>query len=61
MGLHKVENIANGRSISMHVYSPPYLECANGDVTVPVVYCNIIEKEQNQLQVWKFHGNFTGF
>lgn len=41
-GLHKTENALDGPAISLHVFSPPYLECQSHDSesSFPVVYCN---------------------
>jgi len=43
LGMHKLENPNEELSVSLHLYSPPYLECRSGrhskPSVVPYVYC----------------------
>eukprot|EP01100_Stratorugosa_tubuloviscum_P012284 TRINITY_DN577_c2_g1_i1.p1 TRINITY_DN577_c2_g1~~TRINITY_DN577_c2_g1_i1.p1 ORF type:complete len:799 (+),score=301.21 TRINITY_DN577_c2_g1_i1:98-2494(+) len=54
IGIHKTENASNECiAISLHLYSPPYLECVSAQEckSVPVVYCsssiNMFSSDQN--------------
>lgn len=55
VGLHKTSNSSiDKRVISLHVYSPPYIECGSQNSLVPATYCSIVQqtawKEQEQLK-----------
>lgn len=50
VGMHKMENCGKTRAISLHVYSPPYVECGDGDELTPVVYCNAVAVEHKRQQ-----------
>lgn len=45
-----MENCGKTRAISLHVYSPPYVECGDGDELTPVVYCNAVAVEHKRQQ-----------
>eukprot|EP01116_Phalansterium_solitarium_P023528 TRINITY_DN8284_c0_g1_i2.p1 TRINITY_DN8284_c0_g1~~TRINITY_DN8284_c0_g1_i2.p1 ORF type:complete len:673 (-),score=239.38 TRINITY_DN8284_c0_g1_i2:165-2183(-) len=53
VGLHRVSNASGRRVVSLHVYSPPYLECTDQDVTLPVTYCHLTESQREQQEQLK--------
>lgn len=39
-------NSSSNKSISFHIYSPPYVECSSEENAVPIVYCNLLSNEK---------------
>lgn len=54
IGLHKNGSVGDKRVISLHLYSPPYVECHSSGVLVPATYCDVLsldpKKEQEHLE-----------
>lgn len=48
-----MENGSSNKAISIHLYSPPYMECRDKDAVIPIVYCSLLDDQIQRGEVSK--------